>query len=452
MNQTMANISRRTFLKTTAAGVATFAIGQPGFAANSKLQHACIGVGGMGWNDLGNFKAHPKLEIVALCDVDANHLAKAATLFPQARQYRDWRELFHAEGVRIDSVNVAVPDHMHAPITMTALHGRKHVFCQKPLCHDVAECRAVARAAKAAGVVTQLGTQYASSIPHRMVLEYLQNKAVGDVQRIIFTANRPGIESYRLAGPRPAQGNPVPSHLDWNLWLGTAPERLYANTIYHPGIWRCWQDFGTGWSGDIGCHLFNTMWRALKLKAPLSVVANVQESWQNSPARRADNWPQQQHITWVFPGNDMTGGKELTIEWFDGMLFPSDEIKQLEEANGYQGEAMLVFGTEGQLYLPLDGGPRLLPVEKFKDYPRPKTEPRNHYHHYLDACLGGPMTTMNFEVAGPMTEAILLGTVAVRNPGTLLKWNPTWMSIPNAPQAERYLRRRYRKGWQVHGL
>jgi hypothetical protein len=181
-------------------------------------------------------------------------------------------------------------------------------------------------------------------------------------------------------------------------------------------------------------------------------VAEVQESWQNSPARRADTWPQSQHITWVFPGNEMTGGKELKIEWFDGLMFPPDDIKQLEEANGYQGEAMMVIGTEGSLYLPLDGGPRLLPVEKFKGHPHPKVEPRNHYHHFVDACFGGSPTTMNFAVSGPMTEAILLGTVAARVPGTLLKWNSKSMLLPGTPQAERYLQRHYRRGWGVRGL
>ena len=336
---------------------------------------------------------------------------------------------------------------------MTALQWRKHIYCQKPLCHDIFECRAVARATKEAGVITQLGTQYASSIAHRMTLHYLQEKAIGDVQRIVFSANRPGaVEGYRLLGPRPSQGQPAPPELAWDLWLGSAPERSYAPGIYHSTMWRAWQDFGTGWSGDIGCHLFNAMWRGLTLQAPLSVTADVQESWTNSPARRADTWPQSQHITWMFPGNGMTGGKELKIEWYDGTMFPPDEIKKLEEDNGYQGEAMMVIGTEGSLYLPMDGGPRLLPIEKFKDHPRPKLEPQNHYNNFVNACHGGPMTTMNFAVAGPMTETILLGTVAARTPDTELKWNPAHMTFRNAPQAERYLRRHYRKGWQVHGL
>ncbi len=445
--------SRRNFLKTTAAGMAPFAIGRAGFASNSKLQHACIGVGGMGWGDLNQFKSHPNLEIVALCDVDANHLARAAALCPQARTYRDWRELFRREGRRLDTVNIAVPDHMHAAITVTALEGRKHVYCQKPLCHDVAECRAVIRAAQKARVQTQLGTQYASSVAHRMAIEYLRGKAIGDLQRVVFSANRPGaVETYRLVGPRPEQGSPAPAHLDWDLWLGTAAVRPYAPEIYHPVKWRAWQDFGTGWSADIGCHLFNALWTALNLSAPLSVIAEVQESWSNTPARRADTWPQSQHITWVFAGNEFTGGREWKVEWFDGYMFPPDDIKKLQEAHGYQGEAMMAIGTEGMLYLPLDGGPRLLPVEKFKDYPRPKPEPRNHYHHFVDACSGGATPTMNFRVGGPMTEAILLGTVAVRTPGTLLKWDPARMRFPDVPQAQRYLRRRYRKGWKVHGL
>jgi len=453
MNQPTTGISRRTFIKTTAAGIATFAIGRPGFAANSKLQHACIGVGGMmGWNDFNNFKDHPKLQIVAICDVDKNHLARAAQAVPGARQYTDWREMFSKEGWRIDSVNATVPDHMHAAITMTALNGRKNVYCQKPLCHDVAECRAVARAAKAAGVVTQLGTQVASTIGDRMAVHWLREGVIGKVTRVLLCSNRSGAEQYRLAGPRPAQGQPVPASLAWDCWLGTAPVRPFAPSIYHTVNWRAWQDFGTGWSGDIGCHIFDAVWKGLGLIAPLSVMAEVQKSWQDSPARRADTWPQADHITWVFPGNAMTAGKELPVEWFDGAMFVPAELRKLAETDRYPEEGALVIGTEGALLLPHGSGPRLLPSEKFKGHPHPKFEPRNHYHHYVDACLGGPRTESHFMQTGPMAETILLGTVAIRTPGTLLKWNPTFMSFPNAPQAERYLRRSYRKGWQVHGL
>jgi predicted dehydrogenase len=451
-------MNRRNFASMSALGAAGLLAGCATTTArrrvspNGKLCHACIGVNGMGGVDLDNFLSHPAVEIVALCDVDRNHLDQAGRKVPGARRYADWRELLAKEGDRIDSINVATPDHMHAAIELPAIRAGKHVFGQKPLAHDVAECRALALAVRRAGVVTQLGTQYASGLAHRIALGYFQAKAIGDVQRIIFTANRPGIDSLRVAGPRPAHVAPAPAELDWDLWLGTAPERPFAPGIYHPGVWRSWQDFGTGWSGDIGCHLFNSAWKGLGLTAPLSVVAEVQESWRDSPARRADTWPQAQHITWTFPGNEMTGGKELPVEWYDGMLFPPEDIKKLEEANGYQGEAMMAIGTEGMLYLPLDGAPRLLPAGKFKDYPHPKPQPLHHYHSFVDACFGGPGPMMPFSVAGPMTEAILLGTVAVRNPGTVLNWNPARMTIPNAPEAGQLLRRQYRAGWEVRGI
>lgn len=409
----------------------------------------------MGNVDLKNILAHKRCEVVALCDVDSNTLQKAGLLAPGARRYRDWRELLAKEGDKIDSVNVSVPDHMHAAIAMAAIRAGKHVYCQKPLCHDVAECRALTVAAKDAGVVTQLGTQHASGNGDRQAVEWLREGAIGKVRRVILCSNRPGAERYRLEGPRPAEGSPVPPNLAWDLWLGTAPERPYSPKIYHPGLWRSWQDFGTGWSGDIGCHIFDAVWRSLGLRAPLTISAEVQQSWKNSRERRADTWPQADHITWVFPGNAMTEGRELVVEWFDGDIFPPEEAQALARADGfttYPGEAALLFGTEGALLLPHTSGPRLLPKEKFATKARSKMTARNHYHHFLDACMGGEMCESNFAQSGPMAEAIILGTVALRVPGTTLQWDAAKLRIPNSAEANKLLRRDYRKGWEVPGV
>lgn len=420
---------------------------------DAKLRHACIGVGGMGGVDLGQFKSHPRLEIVAICDVDKNHLAEAAKQAPNARQYTDWRELLAKEGDKIDSCNIAVPDHMHAIIAMAAIRAGKNVYCQKPLAHDVAECRALTRAAKKAGVVTQLGTQFAAGMGDRLAVQLLHSGIIGKAQRVILCSNRPGAETYRLAGPRPAQGSPVPPELDWDLWIGTAPERPYAPNIYHPGLWRSWQDFGTGWSGDIGCHIFDAVWKGLGLTAPLSVVANVQDSWVNTPARRADTWPQSNHITWVFPGNKKTDGKELTVEWFDGDKYPPADVQKIALADPkvpeYPPESSMVIGTEGALLLPHQSMPILLPRDKFKDAPHTIEKGPSHYHRFVDACLGGTPTESHFEQTGPMAEAIILGTVAVRMPDTILKWNSKRMQITNSSEAQKLLRRVYRKGWEV---
>lgn len=446
-------LSRRRFLQATTAGLAAAAIAPRAFAASERLSHACIGIGGMGGNDLKNFLSHPKVQIVALCDVDRSRLDAAAQQVPDARVYTDWRELIAKEGKRIDSLNIAVPDHMHAAITMTALRAKKHVYCQKPLCHDVAECRAVARAAQRARVVTQLGTQVASSIGDRMAVQFLREGVIGKVKRVVLCSNRPNaIEAYRLPGPRPAGSEAPPAELAWDLWLGTAPVRPFATGIYHPRKWRAWQDFGTGWSGDIGCHIFDAVWKGLALTAPKSVTAEVQKSWQESPERRADTWPQSDHITWVFPGSRMTADRELILEWFDGEMFPPADVQAIAGLPTYPAESAMVIGTEGSLLLQHGAGPQLFPREKFAELPRPKLPPRNHYHHFVDACLGGEKTESHFGQTGPMTEAILLGTVAIRVPGKLLKWDAPRMKFSNAPEANRLLRRTYRQGWQVAGL
>ena len=453
--------SRRQFLRTAAlAGLSApllVSCSDPppvrrSFSANDKLNHACIGVGGMGANDLQNFVQHKRVQIVAICDVDENNLNNAAKAVPGARHYSDWRELLQEEGDRIDSVNVAVPDHMHFAIAHSAIQRGKHTYCQKPLCHDVAEVRALTHAAIRNGVVTQLGTQVASTVTERTAVIWLKEGRIGKVTHAYLCSNRPGaVETYRLPGPRPAVGQPPPPFLKWDLWLGTAPVRPYAPDIYHPVKWRAWQDFGTGWSGDIGCHIFDPVWKGLGLQPPLTVTAEVQSSWLESPARRGDTWPQGDHITWTFPGNEHIDGKELVLEWFDGAYYPPEHIRRLysQDLKDYPPESSILIGTEGQLLIPHGSLPQLLPEDKFKDVKRPNLPPRNHYHHFVDACLGGEPTESHFTQTGPMTEAILLGTVAIRAPDQKLEWDATRLRFNNHPDANHFLARTYREGWHV---
>jgi predicted dehydrogenase len=448
--------SRRRFLQTAAtAAVAVPFITRCSSGSStpkSVLNHACIGVGGMGWSDLGKFKAHPNVKIVAICDVDAVNLKKAAEALPEARTYTDWRELLKKEGDNIDSVNVTVPDHNHFPIAYAAIKKGKHVYCQKPMCHDVAEVRKLTEAAVKAGVVTQLGTQYAATVGDQTGISLIKAGAIGKVTHAYLCSNRPSAIDYRIEGPRPAKGEAPPSTLNWDLWTGTAPEREYAPVIYHTMKWRAWQDFGTGWSGDIGCHIFDAVWKGLGMKAPLSVVAEVQKSWKDSPARRSDNWPQSNHITWMFPGNSFTEKDVLPVEWFDGEFYPPQEVRDLFAGNEYPAESAMLVGTEGALLIPHQGVTVLLPESKFKDYPMPKFEPGNHYSNFVVACLGGPESVSPFVNTGPMTEAILLGTVAIRVPDQLLEWDSAKMKFPNYPEAEKYLSRKYRKGWESGGF
>jgi len=453
------NFSRRQFLRAAALGAAATPLVLSGRAAEpepkpagtGKLSHASIGVGGMGANDLQNFLQHPRVQIVALCDVDASNLDKAAKLVPGARLYSDWRELFEKEGERIDSDNAAVPDHMHFAIAYSAIQKGKHCYCQKPMCHDVAEVRALTQASIKQRVVTQLGTQMASSIHERTAVRWLREGKIGKVTHAYLCSNRPGaIEDYRLAGPRPATGQPPPTNLHWDLWLGTAPVRPYVPGIYHQTKWRAWQDFGTGWSGDIGCHIFDAVWKGLNMQPPLTVWAEVQESWKNSPQRRGDSWPQGQHITWTFPANEHIAGQELVAEWFDGTYYPPEDIRRIatNDLKDYPAESSMLIGTEGSLLIALGYPPQLFPEDKFKNVKPPSLPARNHYHHFVDACLGGEPTESHFAQTGPMTEAILLGTVAIRLPGQKLEWDAGQMRFKNNHQADALLQRTYREGWR----
>jgi len=454
----MANqIKRRTFITSAATMGLTAPLLAPSLvraaSPNGKLHHACIGVQGMGRGDRTSIASHPQAEIVALCDVDAHHLSRAAKDHPKAATYADWRQLFAEAGEKFDSVNVTVPDHMHAAIALTAMRAGKHVYCQKPMCHDVSEVRTLTEAAEQTGVVTQLGTQHASGMGDRMAVEFMRQKVLGKARRLILCSNRPGaIDNYRLVGPRPEQGAAPPKHLSWDLWLGTAPERPYAPGIYHPVKWRAWQDFGTGWSGDIGCHIFNAPWKGLGLGAPISVHAQVQQSWADSSARRGDTWPQSDHITWIFPGNEYTEGERITVEWFDGRMYPPEEIQALNPSQNYPPESFMMVAADGQLLLPHTSGPQLLPREQYKRRPRPDLKPQNHWHNFVDACHGKTKPESPFSIAGPMSEVVLLGTVAIRVPDQTLNWDSASMRFTNSDKANSLLKRDYRSGWEVEGL
>ncbi len=451
------NTTRRRFLQTLAPLAGGLAV--PNFLRaadlNSRLQHACIGVGGMGFNDLQNFKQHPRTDIVAICDVDAGNLARALKVVPNAKVYRDWRELLAKEGGRIDSINAAVPDHMHASICFTAMQASKHTYCQKPMCHDVADVRALTQLAAAKSLKTQLGNQHSSGAGDRMAVEYLKAGVIGKIKHVYMCSNRASGMTYRLNQPKPPQVA-APADLDWDLWLGTAPVRPYAAEVYHPMRWRSWQDFGTGWNGDIGCHIFSAPWKALGLKAPISIQARANKGWQDSPELRAQLWPQANHITWIFPGNAMTaGGKELTVEWFDGVepdFYIPEEFRKLYPGERFPEEAALFIGENGALLLPHTNGPQLLPREQFTAAPRPQVKGENHYHSFVNSILDNTPCESSFDISGAMSEAVILGTVALRSPGIKLDWDATALKITNSAEANSRLRRSYRDGWKIEGL
>ena len=453
--------SRRQFLQTAAIGgfVAPFLLScrtaRPARAANGKLNHACIGVGGTGWGDLLELAKDPRVEIVAMCDVDANTLASAAGLLTGARQYSDWRELLRKEGNQVDSVSISVPDHMHFAIAWSAIQLGKHVYCQAPLCHDVAEVRALSNAALARNVVTQVGNGTDFSANEPQALRWLEEGRIGKVTHAYLCSNGSAARdvTLRLRGPRPAVTQLPPPSLRWDLWLGTAPARPYAPEVYHPKRWRSWQDFGTGWLGEAGGQLFSAFWKWLELQSPLTIRAEVQDSWRNSIERLRDTWPQSCHVSWLFPANNKVLGQELLLEWFDGEFTPSEQVRKIisPDPAAFPAECALLIGTEGSLLIPPAVlPPRLFPAAKFKNV-QPQSTPttRNSIQEFVAACFGRPRTGSSFDQVAPQTEAMLLGTAAVRLPDKNLEWDSARLCFKNEPQASGFLRRSYRDGWHM---
>lgn len=438
--------TRRTFLTATGAALALAspALRTNTFAANAKLQHAAIGVAGMGRNDLRNIADHAQVEVVALCDVDANNLAAAAKLYPEARTYRDWRVLLEKEGDRVDSVNISVPDHMHAPIALETLRRRKHVYCQKPLTHEIAEARDLAAAAEKADVTTQMGNQIHSHMVYRLGAAWIRSGAIGKVKEVHSWVN-----AKYPRGPRPTEADEVPAHLNWDHWVGTAPMRPYKTELYHDFNWRGWQDFGTGAMGDFGCHILDPVFMALGIRQPTDVTClDVEPAWRNDPARFTDSWPEWEKIQYTFPGTEFTAANELSLTWYDGGKQPPRELAPLPEDQNLSRSGSLFIGEEGAMMLPHYAGPRLLPLEKYQGRPKPDIAPEiDHYHTWIDHILAGKKTDCGFDYAGPLTETVLLGNVANRFHGKKLAWDAEAMKVTNHDPANALLRRDWRSGW-----
>ena len=435
-------ISRRDFMG-AAAAVAAFTIvprhvlgGPRRVAPSEKLNIAGIGVGGRGAGDLGEVSSE---NIVALCDVDWRHAAGTFKRYAKARQYRDFRKMLEKEK-NIDAVVVATPDHTHAVATMMALKMGKHVYCEKPLAHDIFEVRKVTEAAREAKVATQLGNQGQATEETRLVCEFIWGGAIGPVREVHSWCNRP---ISPRGQDRPKETPLVPDGLSWDLWLGTAPERPY-HPCYLPFSWRGWWDFGTGVLGDIGCHQLSPIFKALRLGYPTSVEACT--SGVNS-----ETAPLASIVRYEFGARGDMPPVKLT--WYDGGLMPARPA-ELEDGRCYgNADDNLYVGDKGKML-----GHRLIPESKMKEYKKPpRTLPRSPGHHkeWIEACKGGPAAGSNFEVAGPLTEVVLLGNIAVRmgkklyEKGLKLYYDGPNMRVTNAPEANEYIRREYRKGWTL---
>lgn len=402
-----------------------------------KLRLASIGVGGMGASDLGSLSSHPNVEVVALCDVDANNLQAAANKFPKAQRFSDFRKMFDAMKDGIDAVNVATPDHTHAAASVTAMQLRKHVYCQKPLTHDIYEARQMRLIAESMQLVSQMGTQIHSTTQYRTAVKLIQAGAIGKVRRVHSWCNK----GWGYDGETPKE-TPVPAHLDWNLWLGTAPERPFAEGHYHPFNWRKWCDFGCGTMGDMAIHILDPVFSALRLTTPIDVLST-------SPLPPAQSFALKNETTYRFPATEFTTS-DFILTWHDGDQMP--DTSEWPEKEKLPSAGSMFVGEKGWMLLPHIDMPKLLPAKSFEDYPIEPAPNGDHYHLWVDACLGGLPTTAGFSYAGPLTEAVLLGVVANRFPGQTLSWNPAHLQVSNFEPAQSWVRRKYRAGFEVDGL
>ena len=454
------SVPRRTFLASAAAVTAGFTIvprhvlgGQGTPAPSDKLHIAGVGVGGMGKNNLGRCETET---IVALCDVDSDKAAEVFKKYPDAKQYKDFRVMFD-EQKDIDAVIIATPDHSHAVIAMAAIERKKHVYVQKPLTHSVYEARLLTEAARKNKVATQMGNQGHSGEGARLLCEWVWDGAIGNIHEAHAWTNRP-VWPQGIEVDRPKETPEVPPGLDWDLWIGPARSRPYHPT-YHPAKWRAWWEFGTGSLGDMGCHIVDPLFWALKLKYPVSVEANISKYWHaffEETMPKNETYPRSTVVRFRFPAREKM--PEVDVTWWDGGLVPPRPAG-LEPGRrmGNEDGGILLIGDKGAIMAGCYGeSPRIVPESKMKKYKRPrKTLERipegtgGHEQDWIRACKGGKPASSNFEYSGPLSETVLMGNLAVRFPDRQLLWNGEAMEVTNDKDANAYVRREYREGWHL---
>lgn len=444
-------ISRRRFIAATAAA-SLFSIvprnilgGSRYTPPNEKLNIAGIGIGGMGGYDIRNCARE---NIVALCDVDHAYTAKILAAYPQAKRYKDYRVMLEKQK-DIDAVVIATPDHTHAVISTAAMQMGKHVFCQKPLAHDIYETRMLTKTAKKSGVVTQMGIQGHSQEGIRLICEWIWDGAIGTIHEVDAWCSL----SYAPHGhtwwssplsDRPKEGQPVPAGLDWDLWIGPAAMRPY-HSCYHPLVWRCWWDFGCGMMGDRGAHTLDSVYSALKLTFPTSIEGS------GIVGGNAEVHPAKAIVTYRFPERE--GFLPLKLTWYEGQEPPYP--KELEDGRRLPREGGVLFkGDKGTIMCGVYGNsPRLIPETEMQAYKQPaKTIPRikgGHYQNWIQAIKEDRKASADFSYSGPLNEIALLGNLAKRFPGRELKWDSQNMRVTNLDEANEWVKRPYRNGWSL---
>lgn len=448
--------SRRAFLGVTSGAalglmiVPRHVLGGPGVVPPSeRVNVAGIGAGGMGGGDIATV-ARLGANIVALCDVDDERAAGSFNAFPKARKYKDFREMLDKEAKNIDAVTVGTPDHVHAVAAMAAVRAGKHVYCQKPMTHTLFECRELTKAARAAGVATQMGNQGHATEGARLTNEWLQAGIIGDVREVHVWSDRAG-RLWKQGIGRPTETPPVPPTLDWKLWLGPVRERPY-HPAYAPVSWRGWRDFGTGALGDMGCHIIDHPLWALRLGPPTSVEARstLDGSTLEGDKPNLETYPIASIIYYEFAARERMPAVRMI--WYEGGLMPPAPMA-MAAGERLPDNGVLYIGDKGLMYHSSHGGmPSLLPHELHEAaaaVPRTIERSPGHYEEWVRACRGGPRPVSNFDYAGPLTEVVLLGVLALRAPGRRLEWDSDNLRLKNAPDLNEHVHIDYRSGWTL---
>jgi predicted dehydrogenase len=424
-------MKKRDFLKTSLVAATTAFLPKTIMAMGKTkdlLRTAHIGVGGMGFSDLKSIASHPKVKVVALCDVDSNAIAKASSIYPGAKTFKDYRVMLKSLANDVDAVVVSTPDHSHAPASIMAMEMNKAVYCQKPLAHHVSEVRDMRHIAAEKNLVTQMGIQVHSFYDYKLATLLIQSGIIGKVSRVRAWSPK----NWGFDGPKPNGADPIPSNLDWNLWLGTAEERPFKEKVYHPGNWRKLVDFGCGTLGDMGVHIFDTPYNALALDVPNTIKNSCRKP-------NGFGYPEKNEVIYTFPGTQYTT-KNFEWVWHDGKGAP-DSHKELRLPNKEKLplQGAMFMGEKGRLLLPhFMQPPRLIVEGKYVEIDIKKYDPDNklgitvndyerdapkHYHQFVDACLGTDVATAPFSYASRLTETILLGVIAGRFPNKTLHWD-----------------------------
>ena len=436
--------ARREFLKTAAiAGVGFFIADRSVAAADAPAASSSpagkINVGFVGVTNQGNFDLTetsnvPNVNVAALCDVDDNRLGEAARKFPGARKFSDWRRLLD-DSHDLDAIVIAIPDHHHALVTMGALQLHKHVYCEKPLTHTVREARLVAKTAVANKCVTQMGTQIHAGANYRRAVEIIQAGVIGEVTEAHVWCN-----TQWTADEPPTDAPPIPAGLHYDIWLGPADYRPYS-PAYLPANWRRWWAFGSGTLGDMGCHYQDLAFWALGLRHPTKISAE-------GPPVHKEGTPAWLIVSYEYPARGQHPPAKLV--WYDGGKRPA----QFGDwgLNKDWGSGVMFVGDKGMLFSDY-GQHHLYPKEKFAGFvPPPQTIPDSIGHHreWIEAIkTGNPLaTTCNFDYAGALTEAVLLGNVAYRT-GKAIEWDAEKLEVKDSPEANFLLDGHYRGGWAI---